>query len=365
MTKFDFIIIGGGIIGMTTARELAMRGSRVAIIDKGCLGKEASWAAGGILSSMRPWVENPASAELSERGKMLYSEYSKSLFSETDIDPEYVRSGLVIADTTHIADINNWAKSRCIKVEQKITSPSKLIKIPKQALLLPDIAQLRPPRLLQSLHKSLKQLSVSIYENSEVKDLVIKNNRFEYVKLGKERIAADALIISAGSWSSTILGDPMKEINIRPIHGQMMCLRPAEQNLKTIILDGGHYFIPRLDGHVLIGSTMEDIGFSKKITINAKQELLDWAISIWPDLRSAPIVKHWSGLRPSTKSGHPYIGQLHDYKNICVNAGHFRKGILQAPSSAELLADYLTGNSSFMDIEQLRIEDQSHPVKLA
>jgi glycine oxidase len=365
MTKYDFIIVGGGIIGMTTARELAMRGFSVALFDKGGLGMESSWAAGGILSSMRPWAEHPASAELSEQGKIRYPDYCELLMDETGIDPEYVRSGLTIIEAAHIAKISAWARSKCVRLSEDVQGIPANIKLPEQAVLLPEIAQLRPPRLLKALYQSLKQLSVSIFEHTEISNIVTKNNQFEYLEFEGDRAVADAIIITAGAWSKSILGNISIDINVKPIHGQMLCVKPTEQRLQTMILDAGHYLIPRLDGHVLIGSTMEELGFNKETTMSARQELLDWAYSLWPDLRSATLVKQWSGLRPSTDSGKPIIGPALNFKNIYLNTGHFRKGILQAPVSAKLLADTLAGDSSFMDIEQFSLENQAIPAEIA
>jgi glycine oxidase len=355
MKKFDFIIVGGGIIGMTTARELALRGASVALLDKGELGQEASWAAGGILSSMRPWTENPVSAELSEQGKLLYPTYTSTLKDETGIDPEYIKSGLAIIEPGHIAEIKYWAARKRINVKDYTLNIDHKLRIPQQAILLPDIAQLRPPRLLKSLYASLKALSVSVFENTEITKLVTEKGRFQNIEFEGGKLAAGAVIITAGAWSKTLLVNIVDDINIKPIHGQMLCVKPPEQILESIILDGGHYLIPRLDGHVLIGSTMEDIGFDKTTTSSAREELFKWAMSVWPDIKTAQIIKHWSGLRPSSDIEKPYIGPILDFKNIYLNTGHFRKGILQAPASAKLLADLLCGESSFMNFEKFSI----------
>ncbi len=364
MKKYDFIIIGGGIVGMTTARELAMRDASVAVIEKGELGKEASWAAGGILSSMRPWTENPASAELSEHGKMRYPQYINTLLDETGIDPEYVKSGLIIIEAKHIADLNHWASSKCIKVKEKIEDINPDIKLPDQAILLPEIAQLRPPRLLKALRKSLELLSVSIYENTDITNLMTRNNRCEQVEFNGGKLSAESVIVTAGAWSKLVLGDKVIGMDIKPIHGQMMCVKPTESVLESIILDGAHYLIPRLDGHVLIGSTMEDIGFNKETTMTAQEELRNWAVFVWPSLNNATLVKHWSGLRPSTDTEKPFIGPVPNFKNLYINTGHFRKGILQAPSSAILLADMFSGHSSFMDIGKFAINRQANEAEI-
>ncbi len=365
MSKFDYIIVGGGIIGMTTARELSMRGASVALFDKGELGKESSWAAGGILSAMRPWAEHPASAELSEHGKALYPEYVASLTEETNIDPEYIRSGLIIIDEEHVAKLTEWARCKCIKIVEEFQSSLAHINYPEYSILLPEISQIRTSRLLKALHKSLTQLNVSLFENTEITNLVTNNNQFEHVEFNGNKATAGAVIITAGAWSKTLLAKIACEINIKPIRGQMICVKTSNQILDKMILDGGHYLIPRKDGHILIGSTMEEVGFVNETTASARKELMDWATSLMPDIRTAAVIKQWAGLRPSNAQGKPIITQVADFKNIYLNTGHFRKGILQAPVSAKLLVDTLSGNSSFMDIDRFSIENKTNSAEFA
>ena len=176
--KYGYLIIGGGVIGMATALELVKKGVRVAIFDRGQLGMEASWAAGGILSSMRPWAENPASAQLSEMGKSMYLAFTEDLKDQTGIDPEYYRTGLNIINREHIDNIKQWALISNIEVSQEVEGSVKDIHLPTFAVHLPEIAQVRPPKLIKALKASLKQRGVSIYENTEIENIVIRNNRF-------------------------------------------------------------------------------------------------------------------------------------------------------------------------------------------
>jgi glycine oxidase len=356
LSKFDFIVIGGGIIGMATARELALQGVEVTLIEKNALGMQSSWAAGGIISSMRPWAESHEAVLLSEYSKKSYPDFVNALQIETGIDPEYIKSGLVIVDEGHTAKAKQWADNNSVNTQDNFEKNTGHISIPEHSVLLPDIAQVRPPRLLKALRKSLENLSVSIYENTKITAIEIKNNQFHSIELNDEKMTADSLIITAGAWSNSLGVDINFQIETTPLRGQMLCVQPVEQISDKIILDGGHYFIPRKDGRLLIGSTMEDVGFIDETTTAGKEELLEWAYSMSPSLRQAKVVSHWSGLRPATSNGKPFIGRLAKNKNIYVNTGHFRKGILQAPASAQLLVDSIFEKSSFMDIENFSLE---------
>lgn len=359
MTKFDFIIIGGGIIGMATARELTIRGANVALFDRGQLGMETSWAAGGIISSMRPWLESKDSASLSEYSKKLYPKYVEKLKQESGVDSEYVKSGLVIINEDHSEKTKKWAIDKKIKLEVNVENTSSSISLPEHSVILPDIAQVRPPKLLKALRKSLEKLLVSIYENTEILNIGVKNNQFQSIEFSEGKLAADSIIITAGPWSKTVLSRIDVEVGVKPIRGQMLCLKPDDVITERMILDGGHYFIPRKDGHLLIGSTMEDTAFVNETTKEGKQELLDWAYKMSPKLKKAKPVSHWSGLRPSTSIGKPLIGRVPSFKNIYLNTGHFRKGILQAPSSAQLLVDSIFEKPSFMDIENFSLQKEN------
>lgn len=348
INKTDFIVVGAGIIGMSVALELVKQGQKTVIFDSGKLGKQSSWAAGGILSSMSPWTEDPSSFKLSEQGKHDYLEYIHKLNNETGIDAELIKSGLVIIGEDQVKNMRSWAKNKPIVVTDDFMVNELVL---EHALLLPEIYQIRPSRLLKALHKSLKLHNIPIFADTRVDKISINNNKFDHIKYGTQKIYADTVIICAGCWSQKILDNFNCDINIKPIHGQMLCVEAKKLGCKHIVLDGNHYMIPRNDDNILIGSTMEDIGFIKSTSKQDEKILMDWACSIFPELEKSTISKHWSGLRPYANRGKPYIGMLPEYENIAINSGHFRKGILQAFSSSRLLTDHLLGKESFMDID--------------
>ena len=364
--KYDYIIIGGGVIGMTTAREIATRGASVAILDHQLFGNEASKVAGGILSPMRPWTEDRNSVILSEEAKRLYPDFTLSLKNETGIDSEYIKSGLIIINKKHAYETKNWAHKNKIQLTEEININHSKINIPKHSILLPEIFQVRPPLLLKALYKSLENLSANLFENSKISHIAVNNNKFEYVALDNSiKLFADHLIFTTGSWSKLLLNKINKNIDVKPIRGQIICIRSKNIITDRIILDEGYYYIPRLDGNILLGSTIEDVGFDSSITEVARKKLLNWGCSIIPELADAEFVGHWSGLRPATSSGKPFIGSVSNFKNIFINTGHFRKGILQAPSSAKLLTDYLFDSPSFVDIDCFSLKRFGNTKKIA
>ena len=337
MKTTDCIVIGAGVIGMTTARALALRGYNVTLFDKGMVGKEASWAAGGILSAMRPWSEHAYSASLSAASQACYPQFSAELQRETGIDTEYERTGLLMIGRDDVAPTKRWAMAHHRPFSETVAHLPAGFACPDEAVWLPEIAVIRPPRLLKALAASLRKYAVTVFENTPVSLDVVGDRCQAVVTATGSRYTACHVIVTAGAWSSRLA---TTALSIKPIRGQMLCLRP-QRRLSTIVLDGGHYLIPRRDGHLLIGSTMEDVGFDKRTTTTARRQLLAWATSLWRDLADASLVSHWAGLRPAIADDKPFIGRLANYQNLYLNAGHFRKGILQAPAAADKIVDLL------------------------
>ena len=204
--KYDYIVIGGGVIGMTTSREIAARGASIAIIDRQNFGNGASKVAGGILSSMRPWDENIDSHKLSEESKKNYSEFIFKLQEESGINVEFIKSGLIIMNEEHSEKTKKWAINNDIKLTQEIDNNYPEINIPSYSILLPEIYQIRPPLLLNALHKSLQKKSVDMFENSNISNIEIIDNKFRCITLDSgEKIYADNLIITAGAWTDLLL----------------------------------------------------------------------------------------------------------------------------------------------------------------
>ena len=221
-------------------------------------------------------------------------------------------------------------------------------------ILLPEIAQVRPSRLIRALVADLRARKVDIFEHMPVEMLNITNGRFKSVTAGGKEFIAGAVIVCAGAWSGKLLQQLGIQLDINPVCGQMLCMQMPGLKLKQIVLDGGHYLIPRVDDHFLVGSSMEYTGFRKNTTAATRQELLEWAYETWPDCRHALIVDHWAGLRPGSEVSHPYIGEMPGLEGVFLNTAHFRKGVLQALPSARLLLDSLLERPSFTDIESYR-----------
>ena len=182
---------------------------------------------------------------------------------------------------------------------------------------------------------------IAVKENQEVQGFKVRDNNIVGVETAEGLIQAEQVIIAAGAWSGELLAMLDKALPVEPVHGQMMLFKAKLGLVNRVILKGGRYVIPRNDGRVLVGSTMERIGFTKQTTQEAAESLHATALDIIPALADYEVEHHWSGLRPGSPEGIPFIGQVTGFDNLYINAGQFRNGLVLAPASTRLLADIL------------------------
>jgi len=361
----DVLIIGGGIIGLLTARELIHAGATVTLIDRNKTGKEASWAGGGILTPLYPWrYPGPVNA-LANWSKHRYPALADTLKIETGIDSQWIKNGLLILDKLSLEEQNNaneWSNSANSRIELLVHNDldnylhnslqereAALNKNFTQGIHLPDVAQIRNPRLVEALKKSLINAGVNIVENSEVTELLIQKKRVTGVTTHDDNYTAEKIVVASGAWSTPLLEKINISIDVKPMRGQMILINAVPELVSNIILHNNQYIIPRRDGRILVGSTLEDVGFDKSTTESAKQLLWQTAINLVPTLSQFSIEHHWAGLRPSSLQGIPIISQHPGIKNLYINTGHFRNGVILGPASARLLTDIMTGDRTIMD----------------
>ena len=363
-TSFEHAIVGGGLIGLLCARELAIAGQSVVVIDKGQCGHESSWAGGGILSPLYPWRYPDAVNHLAKWSQQHYQSFCQTLLSETGIDPEWTRSGILLLDANEQDNATRWAQEygTSTKVfddsEFKAIEPSLDDGISSKAILFDDVAQVRNPRLLASLKASVLQLGVELKEGCLVQAFDTGSKSVNVLKTSQGEIRAGQYLLASGAWSGELARSLNLSLPIKPVKGQMLLYRAAPGYLKHILMHQGHYLIPRRDGRILVGSTLEDAGFDKQSTDHARKELESVALTMLPDLASFDIEAHWAGLRPgSANNGIPYIGRHPIYENIYVNSGHFRNGVVLGLASARLFLDLILDQKPILDPLAYRLLD--------
>ncbi len=359
----DCIVVGGGAIGLLTARRLFLEGADVLLLEKGPLGGESSWAGGGIVSPLYPWRYDDAVNVLAERSKEIYPGLTKTLFEETGSDCEYINSGLFTVISDGQDEILNWAEEWSVAASY-IDDRDSILEIEKAAgeavdkgIWMPDIMQIRNPKLVKALKSSFDFLSIPYQEYCEVEEIIVANNKVSGVRTKQQTFFADKIIIASGAWSAQF-SVTEASVDVLPVKGQMIMYKGEPGLVKRIILSEGHYIIPRKDGRILAGSTLEKIGFDKTVSSEALDELHKAAVELVPLLETLQVERQWAGLRPGTEKGIPYICQHDDIEGLYIHAGHFRNGIVLGAASAELMADIVSGREGWCDVSPYTMRAQ-------
>jgi glycine oxidase len=345
----DVHIIGAGINGLLSAYTLARAGMRVAILERGEPARESTWAGAGILSPLMPWDYGPEVNALSDRGRALWPQVVAGVQDLTALDPEYQRCGMLALAVADRARVMDWCRGQGWQADAAPDSALALGFADAESVWLPDVAQVRNPRLAQALSAACRALGVSILAGTPALGLALGNGRVAGVETRTGTLPADRVVVAAGAWSQTLLGDLAGEVKIEPVRGQILLFKSTPGLLPFVVYGGGQYLVPRRDGLILAGSTLEYAGFDKNVTEAAREALHRFALEVFPPLAQAELVHQWAGLRPGspgnvpTLSAHPRIG------NLYLNSGHFRYGVTMAPASAELLRDLMLEQTPRLD----------------
>lgn len=363
--NFQILIIGGGVIGLSLARQLRKKGvERVGILEKNSVcGSEASSAAAGMLA---PQSEADCADDFfrfCSQSRDLYPRFAAELFDETGVDIELDQSGTLYLAFTKVEaeELERrfaWQKNANLPIE-KLSAREVLELEPNVSpevifgLFFPNDWQVENRKLIQALRKSAETRRVEIISGTEIKNLLIENGKIIGAETINQKFSAEKVVLAAGAWTSFIKIESYEmPLKISPARGQMLCFQTSEKLFSKVIYTPRGYVVPRRDGRILAGATVENAGFDKSVTDAGIALLIGNAFEIAPCLESLKTAESWAGLRPSVADGLPVLGAFPEIENLFVATGHYRNGILLAPKTAEILADKLTENSDseFLEI---------------
>jgi glycine oxidase len=285
---------------------------------------------------------------LTSFGASAYSRICARLEKETGLPTGFINSGFLVLPPYDQEVATEWCQTHQQTFEWINKIDPLLAPVKGPALLLPKVCQARPPFFMKALRHWLLKHGVTLLEHAELLPLEKTDSLNVWQTTDGRTIKADKFIVTSGAWSFLLLKDVAKNLNIKPMRGQILLYQPPE-NLKQIVYQNGFYMIPRSDGHLLAGSTLEDVGFDASTSEDVRDELAKKAESIMPSLKGLPIIKHWSGLRPGTPENLPTISAHPSIQNLYLNTGHFRYGLTMAPASAKLIADLISKSPPFID----------------
>jgi|SaaInlStandDraft_1057018.scaffolds.fasta_scaffold73088_1 glycine oxidase len=333
----SILIIGGGVIGLSCARQLSMNGFAVKLLDAGPRpGSEASSAGGGILSLLYPWRHSTDLRALAQRSQEIYPYLCEELSLCTGISPQFFKSGMLITGLDHREQQIALEEPGAIVVERDDLSALEpgLVET-TGGVYSPEIANVRNPALVKALLLDCLRLGVEIYSNAKATRALKLADHYHVILEDGRKFESGHVLISAGAWSSNLLKQFDNAEQVAPVKGQIIAIKARPGVLRRTILHKGRYLIPRRDGVVLVGSTIEHAGFDKKVDSKTAKDLRNFAHALLPNLAQYPTIAHWAGLRPALTADAPIIEPLQNHPNVVVATGHYRSGIVCAPATAE------------------------------
>jgi len=357
------IIIGGGIIGCLTACFLKQRGADVVVLERGNTGQEASWAGAGILCPIHPWLYPDSFTHLIDASLAMYPSLQNTLIEETGIDPEWVKSGLMVPffddDVMHHRDAAMaWSEKfdwsmRDLDAQHALTlEPTLNPQHLEGALVWDDVAQIRNPRLLQAVRAWMQKLNIELHEQCEVSSL-IESSTGQVCGVQTHAGNAyhgDAVLLAGGSWSGALAESMGFALPVKPVKGQIILLKGKAGLMKHIIKHDDAYFVPRADGRILVGASMEFVGFERGNTVPVIRQLLAAVKKLTPALDKLEIEHQWMGFRPGTPDGMPFLGAVPEKPGLWVASGHYRNGVALAPITAQLMSQSILGENVDIDL---------------
>ena len=352
MHSWDAIIIGGGIIGLSLAISLRKQGLRVLIVERGEPGREASHAAAGMLAGSGSEIP-PALRLLAKESARIYPEFVHELEDESGMRVDLREQGAILISST--GDFPGAAErissEQLLALEPALAVAGRGRPVPHEPVSAETPAaflrerSVDPPALTAAAIRAAHHRGVDISSGSEVTGLVVAGDRMTGVQTARTSYAAPVVINCAGAWAGCI--GPLR-FPVRPVKGQMLSVVGGAR-LKHVVRAENVYLVPRTDGRLVIGSTLEEAGYDTRTDVNTIQGLLHAAVEVVPGLAEAKIHGDWAGLRPATPDELPILGET-ELKGYFLAAGHFRDGILLAPITAQMMTDLILGKAPGCDL---------------
>lgn len=358
--KKRIVIIGGGVIGCSIAWRLAREGAAVTVLERGRVGKEASWASAGMIA---PQAEAQAAGpffQLCLRARDTFEAALEMLRADSDVDPEYDRAGILHLalndqERDELQQLAEWQAAAGGTVEELTASAARELEpaISAQvvcALRMPLERRVENRRLTRAYATAASAKGAALVEGATAKEVLSNGTNGSGVRCIDGRVFnADVVINAAGAWAGELRG-VTDEITSYPVRGQIVCFEAGLGLLRSSIFSPAGYLVPRRDGRIIAGSTMEEVGFDKSVTLAGLSKITRAALDMVPNLRDLAFREAWAGLRPATIDFLPVLGASPSLPNLFYAMGHFRSGILLSAITGEIINDLIHSRTPAIEI---------------
>ena len=378
ISSSDVLILGGGVIGLSIAYELLRRGVSVTVLERDQFGRRASWAGAGMLPPFNPEFAIDPIEQLSALSNGLHQQWAERLKEETEIDTGYLECGAITLARTSgdraslvaaVADLRSQGiSSSALSLEElrqhaptlrfgDPANPADLSSSEQfQSAFVAQEAQVCSPNHLRALTEACRRRGGNLIACQTNLSLTMDDNgKLIEIQSNAGRFRAENICLACGPWTEQ-LAAPLNRnpenplLPMTPIRGQMLLYKLQQRIFQPIIAEGSRYLVPRADGHVLVGSTLEEAGFDGRNTQPVVERLRAFAEGLFSELNDETFLKSWAGLRPATADGMPYLGALADHPQVFIATGHFRWGIQQSTGTAVLISDLIQGKQPEIDM---------------
>ncbi|MCS6925285.1 MAG: glycine oxidase ThiO [Candidatus Binatia bacterium] len=358
-TTADVVVIGGGVIGVSIAYALAGQRQRTFLVEKGQPGQEASAAAAGILAVASGRSKRGPMYQLKRASQELYPAFVRELEERTGIDIEYQTAGVLDLIRTD-EDEKKYRKLYELRQEQghaaswltaeevRRLEPSLAPDV-RGAVHFPGDHHLHNGKLAEAWARAAVQRGVTVLAGTTVNEARLSHGRVTEVRIGDEWVGVGTVVIAAGAWSRQVGALFGLTIPVEPAKGQMIAVYAPQ--LRSVISWGEHYLVPRKDGEVIIGSSVEFVGYNKDVTLEMLQAFIHRSTTLVPAISKVPLRRFWAGLRPYSPTRRPILGRAPGVDNLVLATGHHRNGIVLAPITGRLICELITTGHPSLSLE--------------
>ena len=360
-SELKAIVMGGGIIGCSVAWRLAAEGVVTTVLERGRVGQEASWAAAGMIAPQAE-AEGPGPFfDFCMKARDTFDGIVDRLVREGGVDPEYDRAGIlyVALDADERVQLErraSWQRSVGAPLEELSGAEARRVEpmlSPEAvyAIHMPTNRRTDNRKLTQAYAAAARKAGAEFVEGARVEALATRGERAVGVLMDDgSTLEADVVVNAAGAWAGEIRGLEADRVKLHPVRGQIVCFEVAPETIGPALFSLRGYVVPRRDGRLLAGSTMEEAGYDKSVTLAGLDKIARGAAAIVPTLGAAAFREAWAGLRPATRDLLPVLGFSPSVSNVLWAAGHFRSGILLSAITGEIIADLVKGRRPAVEL---------------
>lgn len=358
---YDVAVIGGGVIGGSVAYQLAKRGKRVIVLEKGKLASGSSLAAAGMLGAQAELEKEIGPLfDLAIKSRAMFPALVEELKGLSGIDAGFINRGMLKVAITEgqaeelqeVMEVQRkagqqaeWLRGEEARLREPGLGPEVLA-----AMYIPQEGQVLAPELAQSFLKSAAIYGAELREYSQVKGLQMEQGKVSGVILENETIECGQVVMAAGAWSGWLAEQIDLSLPVYPVKGECFSVITHRPLLQATVFSHGCYLVPKPGGRLIVGATMKEHTFDQKVSVEGIAILMERAKRLLPGIIEGEWEKAWAGTRPQTADGLPYIGRHPEWKGLFLATGHFRNGILLSPITGEIIADLIEKGTTEHDI---------------